>query len=691
MIGFLLVLIIIGAAALRWTGLDWDGYAHFHPDERYIHWVATTIEWPDSLRTAFSPSASTFNPYYWPPDAESKGIVVVQDQPRKFAYGHLPLYAGVAATKLASWLGETATATSSGQAISTSSRQAVSSFFPEDWLFTTDILNKAGMVEFRHLAAVTRALTGLIDLATILFVFLLGRRMFSSEAGLLAAAFLALNVMHIQLAHFFIVDPYLTFFTVAALYFMVAGGEWRVASGKVTSDQRPATGNPPPATLYFILASIFVGLAVGAKFSAVLLFLPLALTAWLGFGEKWMRWWGTAVFIAFLTFFITNPFAVLDWSCEVITPATAVGPITIPRLNWASCYLDNITTQSVMVNGGGDIPFTRQYEGTIPYLYYFEMQLKWGMGPLLALVGFAGFGWAIWEVVKRLEIRGWRFWRWLPIQSPISNPQSLILLSWMIPFFFVTGSFYVKFYRYLQPLVPFLMLYGAAMVLSWRRVWWRQLVWAVVLGGTAVYALAFVNIYQIDHPWFTASQWIYDNVPAGSLILSEQWDDALPISMAYDGEARQREAYANQELTWLTGIGERDSREKLAANLELLAEADYVTLATNRVYGVAPRLPESYPLSGQYHQLLFNGALGYELVWANGRYPHLANISYRPDTFGWPGLTPPTGIDTYFNETMPGVSGGRVDESFVVYDQPLTLIFKNAGRLSAAEMGERFE
>jgi hypothetical protein len=98
-----------------------------------------------------------------------------------------------------------------------------------------------------------------------------------------------------------------------------------------------------------------------------------------------------------------------------------------------------------------------------------------------------------------------------------------------------------------------------------------------------------------------------------------------------------------------------------------------------------------YPLSGQYHQLLFDGELGYELVWVNGRYPHLGSLFYRPDTFGWPGLIPPESVTTYLQTEMPGVSGGRVDESFVVYDQPLTLIFKNTGRLSAVEMGGEFE
>ncbi|MFO7682356.1 MAG: phospholipid carrier-dependent glycosyltransferase [Chloroflexota bacterium] len=680
-----MALILLAAAGLRWTGLDWDGYHHFHPDERYIHWVATTIEWPDEWTTALQPRQSTLNPYYWPAGAASEGIATPQDEPRKFAYGHLPLYVGVAATKGMNWLGT-----------------AVSPLLPPDWFFTTDILNAAGMVEFRHLAAVTRALTGLVDLGTIFLIFLLGRRIFSVEVGLLAAAFLALNVMHIQLAHFFIVDPYLTFFTAAALYLMVKaegrGAKWQ--SGKVAkwqsdtltpSPPHPITPSPlhllTPSPLHFFLAAVFVGLAVGTKFSAVLLFLPLAVTAWLIFGRRWLRWWGTAVFAAFLAFFITNPFAVLDWSCQVITPAMTFGPLTIPRLNWASCYLDNISTQNVMVSGGGEIPFTRQYQGTLPYLYYLEMQLKWGMGPLLALLGFAGFGWAIFNFTKRLKIKDWRTWK----STFILHPSSFILLSWMIPFFLVTGSFYVKFMRYLQPLTPFLMLYAAAMVLSWRRVWLRRAVWVVTLAWTGLYALAFVGLYQTEHPWITASAWIYDNAPPGSLILSEQWDDALPTTMIYDGAARRGAEYDRAELTWLTGAGSRDNETKLAQNLALLAQADYLTLVTNRVYGVAPRLPESYPLSGQVHQLLFDGDLGYELVMVNGRSPHLASFYYRPDTFGWPGLTPPAGVSRYLAETMPGLNGGRVDESFVVYDQPLVLIFRNNGRLSAEEMRGLFE
>ena len=135
-----LVIIIFIAAYMRLTNLDWDAYNHYHPDERYIAWVATTVEIPQNLSRELNPQESTFNPFYWPAVDTTSGIVVDKDLPRKFAYGHLPLYIGVGATKLAERLGP-----------------LISDLTAEDWSFTQDLLNEAGRNEFRHITAVGRA------------------------------------------------------------------------------------------------------------------------------------------------------------------------------------------------------------------------------------------------------------------------------------------------------------------------------------------------------------------------------------------------------------------------------------------------------------------------------------------------------------------------------------------------------
>ena len=170
--------------------------------------MATTIEFPSpgSLsRADWQPETSTFNPFHWPPQAASEGIVVLQDEQRDFAYCHVPLYLGVLATRLVEQIGP-----------------ALIPLLPDGWSLTADVLNGAGRIEFHHLTAVGRALTAMFDVGTVLLTFLLGRRLYGAMVGLWAAALLTLTVLHVQLAHFFASDPYLTFFVMVALYAMVA-------------------------------------------------------------------------------------------------------------------------------------------------------------------------------------------------------------------------------------------------------------------------------------------------------------------------------------------------------------------------------------------------------------------------------------------------------------------------------------
>ena len=210
---------------------------------------------------------------------------------------------------------------------------------------------------------------------------------------------------------------------------------------------------------------------------------------------------------------------------------------------------------------------------------------------------------------------------------------------------------------------------------------------SVVLGVTAVYALSFVSIYTQEHPWTAASRWVFANIQPGTLIASEQWDDALPTTMEIDGTLRRRSEYDNSELTWLTHPDTADDEQKLVKNLEILADAKYVTIMSNRVYGVVSCLPERYPLSSQYHSMLFDGSLGYELVFADGRSPQLAGYALQPDRFAWVGLEPPSNL-SQFTDTA---HLGWADESFTVYDQPLVMVFENIGGVTAVEMQTLFE
>lgn len=319
-----------------------------------------------------------------------------------------------------------------------------------------------------------------------------------------------------------------------------------------------------------------------------------------------------------------------------------------------------------MVSGSSILPYVRQYLGSVPFVYPAEMLVKWGLGYPLGIVALLG---AVWAIVCGTR-DGERQW------------MHIVVLLWMIPFGLSTGRFFVKFMRYMLPLIPFLLLYGAAAVMAIRSTWVRRVVIGLVVGVTAVYALAFVNIYREPHPWVTASLWIYDNVEPDATIVTEIWGDKLPDSMVRDDEVFRSSQYRFDQVNWLSNPLELDNETKLLNNLTALAEADYYVVDSNRSWGVVPRLPQYYPLSSQFFQPLFAGELGYEFVYAAERSPHIGNVVYRPNYFAWPQLAPPDGL--MFDGVT--IDGGRFDESFTLYDQSLTLVFENVGGLTAEEM-----
>jgi hypothetical protein len=265
-----------------------------------------------------------------------------------------------------------------------------------------------------------------------------------------------------------------------------------------------------------------------------------------------------------------------------------------------------------------------------------------------------------------------------------------VTLAWSVPFFITTGALFVKFMRYMQPLIPFLMIYAAAMLLSIRNRVVRLAAVAILLLFTGLYAAAFMNMYRQPHPWIMASRWLYDNAPQGSVILSEMWDDRLPDNIDVDGRRLRRDIYELADVNWLSGTEDDDNLQKLNDNLALVAQSDYLVLASNRNYGVIPRLAERYPLSSQFYQKLFAGQLGFEAVYAGTRHPNLLGVNVIPDPFGWPGLEAPALVKATM-EQGPGLAMGRFDESFTVYDQPLAIIFYNSDKLSADQLLNHFQ
>lgn len=489
-----------------------------------------------------------------------------------------------------------------------------------------------------------RVLSALADTITVALVFFIGSRWFSRRIGFLAAGMIAVSVINIQLSHFFAVDVLMTTFIVATIYFAV-----RVAYHGKISDAA--------------LMGLMAGLGFATKFSvspigiAVLssLFIyafsqpgdALNLRGWrspIAAARQWQAFKALLVAsgVALAAVVITQPYMFLD----------------------LDTFFSNIRDQSEMVRRINDWPFTRQYADTPRYFYQVFQLGFWGLGPAMGIVVWVGL------------LAGLAF-AWFGRRK-----VDLVILAWVIPYLLITGWFDVKFMRYMLPLVPFLVLYGAR-TLIWAgdllNAFWpqrRYLVAApavVMLVFTGHYALSFMSVYSGPHPGQAASDWLAENAEPGSRVVQEHWEEGIPGRPGIDFVHERLELY------------NPDSVDKFNRITRSLAESDYLVFFSNRLYGTVPRLPERYPISTEYYERLFDGSLGYELVFADTRPVESLGITYREDQFTRVSFDPPAGFEQPTGSLLT-IAPGWADESFSVYDHPQILIFENTGKLDNVTM-----
>jgi YYY domain-containing protein len=619
-----LLAILILAGALRFTGLDWDKGQHLHPDERFLTMVENSLRWPRSLGEYWDTASNPLNP-----NNHSHGTYV---------YGLFP----VVVTK-----------------------------------FVGQALGKTG---YNSIYLVGRALSGCMDMLSIVLVFMLGRRLYGSRVGLLGALLGALTVLTIQQSHFFTVDNFTTLFVTLALYAAVC-----VAQGD---------GWPSVALL-----GVAFGLAVSAKISVLTFALIIGLAfvlrvlrrSWpqglgetspdcetiptrrgaagappeearerrLRLGRFALRWRVEAdpscgplalherLFLgalrslpAFLLVLV-----VAFWVFRIVQPQAFTGPGFL-GLSINQKWAETMTYIRDLVGGKIDYPPSHQWTDRAPVLYMLQHMVLWGLGLPLGLAVWASWLWMGWELYQR---------RW----------AHLLPWAWMTLAFFYQSVQFVKTVRYLLPIYPTMALIAAyGLVRLWdaarqwdaardehavrrveRRRWARPVAGgliAVVVVGTACWALALTSIYTRPVSRVAASRWIYDNIPKGASLSYELWDDALPLNI--DG----RLAGSDYRQVRMEPYGE-DTPAKREQLYDWLERTEYIIFSSNRLYDSIPRLPTRYPMTTRYYEALFSGELGYDRLITFTSYPRLFGIEIVDDA---------------------------ADESFTVYDHPKVSIFQ---------------
>ena len=618
--GLLLPIILVVALGLRLYGVGWDEGHGFHPDERSLYMRA------DCMYRVLSEAPGYGDCIREHPETEpgapSLGTFLDADRsplnPHWFPLGSILIYLLVGIRFLVEPFTDMGSLLSMGYA--------------------------------------GRTVMALADVGSVFMVYLLGKRMYDRRVGLLAAALVALAVVHIQISHFYRPEPLLVFFLLGSFWSML-----QVMERRRLRD--------------WLLLGLFIGLTVAAKVSVLPLILPLVLVlgfrlfttpdgSWTSPSPKDANRLSVhvplAVLVAVVVFFISMPYAFLD----------------------VFEFIAQIKYQvSNVARTAGLVPFTVQYVDSTPFLYELRQTSLWALGLPLGIVAWGGLVFTMGFTLFRLAGKS---------RAPRGE---LLLLAWVLPNVLLLSMFEVKFLRYIFPIIPFLVLMGSGMLIwmldrarsfptTFLSVGGERLqsvvtrhvpravigIIAIVVAATAFYAIAFETVYARPHPAVQASQWINENVPRNATIVTDNhWDEGIPDIHRY--RVRQ------------IPIFEPDTGTKMDTMATHLSEGEYLVFYSNRTYGSVSRLPERYPLSSRYYQRLFSGELGYRLEREFTSYPRLFGVAFVDDTFTRAGLPEP---EPLVDSKAPPLTLnlGYADENVIDYDHPKVLLFRNEGKYS---------
>lgn len=583
-----LLLILLLAFVLRTWNINWDQDQHLHPDERFWNIITDAVEGPTGISDYFDSADTSLNPYQHNPT---------------FVYGTGPL---VLTKASATWLRDgvvsgSVPASQVARLIDLAGVDLVESSQPT---FDADYQSHV----------VGRLWSAIFDTGTVLLAYVIGRRLFSTGVGLLSALFVATAALHIQYSHFYGAETIATFFVtltvLGALHLHRHPFDWR----------------------WTAISGIGFGLAVATKLNSVGAVVAIVVALALARPEQeterplprqpglWPRFDRMLVvgLLSLLTYRIVQPYAF-------------VGGFD---LTLDARWTEDIRRLSE-IQSGIEFPPNVQWVDRIPVLFPLSQLAQWGFGPAATIAAIAGLFVTVRQLIRRQRSD-------LAVVVAVIAAMVLMVATRRTPTL-----------RYLLPIYPLLAVMaarGVAVIWEAGRNRLRQLRWVAVglVAVAALWGLAFTaGVYGQTHSRIAASEWIVENIPPGSTVSVQAWDDGLPLytpaAAGFPVNRRTLEPF---------GASHPDA---VRAFVEGLDEIDYVIESSNRVYDSVSRIPARYTAMITYYEALDSGALGFERV---------AEFTNAPGLFGL------------------SIDDADSEEAFTVYDHPTVTIWQKTGSYS---------
>lgn len=450
---------------------------------------------------------------------------------------------------------------------------------------TIDFFFKTNFAHYGQMLYLGRFLSTMADIGVIFLIYKITILIFKSEKQALFSSFLySIAFFTIQNSHFFIVDTFLNFFITFLIYICLLYVK-------------------NPSNKYLFISSLIFAAAFTTKFTAII-FAPFIAVLILYKSKKKIISLILLTFSFLLFTFLFMPYMFID----------------------NAKFINDISLQLKLNNNPYVFPYTLQYVGTLPYIYYLKNIFLWGLGPFISFFVIIG-SYLMFKYKK--------------------NALLILFISFYIYYFILIGGSAVKFMRYMLPLYSFCaVLGGYGLLFLYKKK--QKILLFLLISLSIIWSLMLIQINSRQHSRIAASSWINANIPSGTIIATEHWDDILPLynSEKYTFESLTLYDLPDNEAKW-TKINNKLSRSK------------YLIISSNRLYVPLKKLNDCekyincYPITAKYYENLFKGKLGFKKVAEFTSYPYIKIGKFKLE-----------------------IEDDSADESFTVYDHPRVIIFK---------------
>ncbi len=432
-----------------------------------------------------------------------------------------------------------------------------------------------------------RIVTGVIGSVTVLLVYLIAARTERRATGLVAAALLAVSHLHIVHSHNVLTDVPMTCLVMLATWLILRARE---------IDTRHA----------WVWAGLGVGAAVGMKYNAALMLIPLVL------GILWPANARTAPITPRMTwrqrlaplvvglgsvaagFVITCPFALLDW-----------------RALWTDLMGAQLGLNTGIAKSFGET-----------MAFYWQTLLRSGLGYLLGIWALPGLAYAVWR----------------------HRAYDILLLSFPLSYLLFLGFQGRYQANWLLPALPFLCIFAAALAVDLvarlrltRHIKSLALVLLTIILAAYPAWFSFFYLKSLAAPdtRSVAKAWIEAHIPAGSRILLDSSSTGPPLQPTleswqryFDQAATDKEMASRPPAAQIAFDSYRHYQLEAAKGLQsrvITYDLEYMQFAWWRASEEEADL-EDFPVFGAYRERIFSLA---QLQQAGIEYVVVSSFKYR--------------------------------------------------------------